>query len=133
MHVRKSNTSLGRQSSPLSESRQIISLMFGTHHSVVKSTQRIITTSRSLHIKMSNNKTGEENIPEARLTGQMPGHIKARPGQFGNTIGSSRQQGDAALFFEKSNFAVAGASADESKFGYKRKFRSALDLENADE
>ena len=69
---------------------------------------------------MSDNNTGEENIPEARRTGQMPGHIKARPGQFGNAAGLSRQQGDAAFFFEKSKFAVAGASADQSKFGYKR-------------
>lgn len=68
---------------------------------------------------MSDNNAGDENVPKARLTGQMPGHIKARPGQFGKATGLTRQQGDAAFFFEKSNFAVAGASTDESKFGYK--------------
>ena len=58
-----------------------------------------------------------EQIPRVRLTGHLPGHIKARPGHMAKPV--STQEREAATFFEKPNFAVAGASSDENKFGYK--------------
>ena len=64
-----------------------------------------------------------ENIPEARKTGVLPTHRKTRlPFEKNPQAGSSMtpQQEAAKRFFESPNFAVAGATPDAHRFGYKR-------------
>jgi hypothetical protein len=63
----------------------------------------------------------DQHIPEARKTGHMPGHIKARPpfGKQNGATGGTAQEEAARRFFATPNFAVAGASAEPHKFGFK--------------
>ena len=70
-----------------------------------------------------------ENVPEARKTGILPTHRKTRlPLKKNPDAGADMTlaQEAARRFFESPKFAVAGASAETHKFGYKCKTRLVL-------